>query len=76
VGVPSPNVRPKPSPRKASEDTANTTKFFAKIVTVFLAGTAGPGHPTSSAHGRLLVDRRLHRSPLIEDCDIPVARGA
>src|SRR3990172_8718432 len=36
-GVPSPNMMPKPTARKAIDETANTTKFFARIVTVFLA---------------------------------------
>jgi len=35
--VPSPNMRPKPRTRKATEETANTMKFLASTVTVFLA---------------------------------------
>src|ERR687892_727428 len=36
-GLPSPNMRPNPSTRNAVDDTENTMKFLARMVTVFLA---------------------------------------
>ena len=35
--VPSPNIIPHPTTKKAMPVTANTTKFFARILTVFFA---------------------------------------
>jgi hypothetical protein len=37
MGLPSPNMIPKPITRKAIEETANTMKFLARMVTTFLA---------------------------------------
>jgi hypothetical protein len=36
-GFPSPNIRPKPTAKKAIEATANTMKFLARMFTAFLA---------------------------------------
>ncbi len=34
---PSPNIRPKPMTQNAIDDTANTTKFLARMLTAFFA---------------------------------------